>query len=138
MKAIAQAVEEYLAMRRSLGFKLRAANGLRDFAAHMRERGAAHVTIQLALDWARKRPDVQPVTLANRLSLVRQFARYLSPFDPHTQIPPPGLLRRRSLDDGRISTRTQRSERSWRPRGDSLRTQGCVARRTPHSSVSSP
>jgi integrase/recombinase XerD len=93
MNTLHQAIQEYLTMRRDLGFKLReTGKGLHDFAAFMRHRRAAYITSKLALAWAQQPRDVTPAHWAQRLSFVRGFARYRSATDPRTQIPPPGLL----------------------------------------------
>lgn len=93
MTPIGKAVEEYLAMRRALGFKLRLPAGmLRDFASYLEQEGAVHITTELALRWARQPANAQPAQWANRLGVARRFALYLSAKDPHTQVPPLGLL----------------------------------------------
>lgn len=93
MNTLRQAIEEYLSMRRDLGFKLREAGKyLLDFAAFMQQRRASYITQALALAWAQQPANVQPAHWAQRLSFVRGFARYRSATDPRTQIPPQGLL----------------------------------------------
>jgi integrase/recombinase XerD len=93
MNTLHQAIQDYLMMRRDLGFKLKeAGKGLLDFAAFMRQRQATYVTSELALAWAQQPRDAMPAHWAQRLSFVRGFARYRSATDPRTQIPPPGLL----------------------------------------------
>jgi integrase/recombinase XerD len=93
MNTLRQAVREYLAMRRSLGFKLREADTtLPDFAGFMERRRAAYITQALALTWAQIPTHAQPSYWASRLCQVRQFARYRSATDPRTQIPALGLL----------------------------------------------
>jgi integrase len=93
MNTLPQAVQEYLRMRRDLGFKLREAGpSLLDFAAFMRRRRSTFITSKLALAWAQQPRNVQPSHWARRLSFVRGFARYRSATDPRTQIPPQGLL----------------------------------------------
>jgi integrase len=93
MKTIADHVEDYLKLRRSLGFKLRV-NGyiLRNFAKYCGEHGASHITTNLALQWAVMPDDIKPPQRAVRLGMVRVFARYLAAVDPRTEIPPKGLL----------------------------------------------
>jgi integrase/recombinase XerD len=79
MGSLRQSMEEYLAMRRRLGFKLHEAGlRLKDFVSFMEERRARRITSALALTWAQRPPDVQPVIWAQRLGVVRDFARYLS------------------------------------------------------------
>lgn len=93
MNTLGQAVQEYLCMRRDLGFKLReAGKSLPDFAAFMRQHRSSYITPALALAWAQQPRHVQPAHWARRLSSVRGFARYRSAADPRTQIPPQGLL----------------------------------------------
>jgi integrase len=93
MNTLHQAVQEYLTMRRGLGFKLTdAGKGLLDFAAFMRRRRSAYITSELALAWAQLPKEATPAYWARRLGFVRGFARYRSATDPQTQIPPPGLL----------------------------------------------
>jgi len=93
MICLRKAVENYLTMRRSLGFKLRNTGyNLRHFVSFMEEQKASVITTELALRWAQQSQDVQPATMAARLSFVRSFARYWSAIDPRTEIPPMGLL----------------------------------------------
>ena len=84
-----QAVDDYLRIRRALGFQLLAEETLlRSLARFAASRGHdGPLTRQLAEDWARtsRRPD--PYTWSRRLSVVRPFARYLSGIDPGTEIP---------------------------------------------------
>jgi integrase len=93
MTALRQAVQEYLSMRRALGFKLQeVGKGLLDFVTFMEKRRASYITSTLALEWAQQPQNVQAAHWAQRLSYVRVFARHRSATDPRTQIPPPSLL----------------------------------------------
>jgi integrase/recombinase XerD len=93
MNTLQEAVQEYLSMRRALGFKLREAGvRLLDFVKFMEQHRASHITNRLALTWAQQSSAVQPSTWAQRLCCVRGFARYRSATDERTQIPPEGLL----------------------------------------------
>jgi integrase/recombinase XerD len=93
MNTLRQAAQEYLTMRRSLGYKLQeAGRSLLDFITFMEQHRAAYITQSLALAWAKQPSDVQPCEWARRLSCVRSFARHRSASDPRTQIPPMGLL----------------------------------------------
>jgi integrase/recombinase XerD len=93
MSTLRRSIAEYLAMRRSLGFKLEdAGRALADFATFMERHRAPYITQKLALSWAQQPKNVQPAYWASRLCHVRQFARYRSATDPRTQIPPLGLL----------------------------------------------
>jgi integrase/recombinase XerD len=93
MNTLRQAVQEYLTMRRSLGFKLHDAGKLLlKFVKFMEQRRASYITTKLALVWAQQPSTVQPAEWAHRLSVVRTFARHRSATDPRTLIPPEGLL----------------------------------------------
>jgi integrase/recombinase XerD len=93
MTTLRVAVQEYLILRRSLGFKLHdAGKGLLGFVRFMEQRRATYITRELALAWAQQPSTVQPAEWARRLSIVRIFARHRSATDPRTQIPPEGVL----------------------------------------------
>ncbi|MDJ0892563.1 MAG: tyrosine-type recombinase/integrase [Gammaproteobacteria bacterium] len=94
MNTLREAVQEYLAMRRSLGFKLQSAGpALLEFVRFLEQHHASYITLRLALAWAKLPSGGQTDTrAAQRLSFVRLFARYRSATDPRTQIPPAGLL----------------------------------------------
>ncbi len=93
MNTLRQAVQEYLSLRRGLGFKLQeTGKGLLDFVTFMEQHRASYITQALALAWAQQPLNVQPAHWAQRLCFVRGFARHRSATDPRTQIPPQGLL----------------------------------------------
>ena len=93
MTTLRQAVQDYLGLRRSLGFKLQeAGKALPDFVAFLEQHRAKYITQSLALTWAQQPSRARPAYWASRLCIVRGFARYLSAKDPRTQIPPYGLL----------------------------------------------
>ena len=70
-------VEEYVELRRSLGFKLLDANnGLIQFASFLEQGRATHITIALAMKWAQQDKNARPTEWARRLSFVRGFARH--------------------------------------------------------------
>ena len=93
MNTLREALEEYLGMRRVLGFKLQqAGRALLDFVTFMEQRQAPVITQALALAWAQRPRNVQPATWAARLGYVRVFARHRQATDPRTEVPSPGLL----------------------------------------------
>jgi len=97
MKSINQAIDDYLTLRRSLGFRLwHYGEYLREFDAFLKKNGSAHITNKLAVEYATRRQDEKPVTWARRLFIIRGFARYRIGADPRTEIPPLGSLRFRS------------------------------------------
>jgi hypothetical protein len=86
-------VEEYVELRRSLGFKLLdASNGLIQFSSFLEHSRATHITIALAMKWAQQDKNARPTEWAKRLSFVRGFARHWSAHDSRTEVPPPALL----------------------------------------------
>jgi len=88
-------LRDYLALRRSVGFKLETAGQLLPkFIAYLERRHVARITCELALAWATLPPG-KPGLWAVRLSLVRGFARFLHARDPRTEIPPLDLLPQR-------------------------------------------
>jgi len=88
-----EAVEEYIEMRRGLGFKLLEAKvSLINFASFLKQRGAAHITISLSMEWAQQDKTARPAEWARRLSFIRGFARHWSAHDSQTEVPPSGLL----------------------------------------------
>ena len=93
MTAFRQAAEDYLLIRRSLGFKLRSEEAwLFSFAAYMDTVAGGTVTIEHSVRWATLPSSIKPVTASRRLGVVRGFARYLETLDPATQVPPTDLL----------------------------------------------
>jgi integrase/recombinase XerD len=96
MNTLREALQEYIDLRRRLGFKMHDAGLLLPrFVSFLDERQAEYITTRLALEWAR-RPAVQPAEWARRLCFVRGFARHRSATDSRTEIPPGGLLPHRS------------------------------------------
>lgn len=93
MSALLQHVDEYLAIRRSLGYRLDGHGPvLREFVGWLEDRSAAVITPDLALVWARSRPTSGPVRERQRLTTVRRFAEYMHAIDPRTEVPARDLL----------------------------------------------
>jgi integrase/recombinase XerD len=93
MKSLRDGAEDYLTLRRGLGFKLkRPARFVRSFVESLEKRGETRITTQLVLEWATQPQHLQPSEWVARLSGVRAFARYWSSIDVATEIPPEGLL----------------------------------------------
>src|SRR5260221_12121144 len=91
VKTLRNTLDDYLQMRRSLGFKL-AKEGVRltTLLGFMQEPKARLITTTLALDWALQ--STGPRGPLNKLKIVRGFAKYLSALDPRTEIPAASLL----------------------------------------------
>jgi integrase len=96
MTAIHDALAQYLTVRRALGTRLQEpATTLGYFVDFLDLQGSEFITTNLALCWACKPEHVQRATWARRLTMVRQFAAWLSAFDPRTEVPPNRLLNAR-------------------------------------------
>jgi site-specific recombinase XerD len=96
MRAIRDALIQYIAVRRALGTQLREpAVTLGHFVEFLEREGAEFITIKLAIRWAQEPQNVQRATWARRLTMVRRFAAWLSVFDPRTEIPPKRILNAR-------------------------------------------
>lgn len=97
MTDLAEHVQDYLRLRRALGFKLRVEGTvLPQLVTYLTAAGASTVTAELAIAWAGLPQGVKPITLAHRLGAARGFAKYLQTIDPTTQVPPSGVWPTRS------------------------------------------
>jgi integrase/recombinase XerD len=93
MTDLRSAVNDYLTVRRQLGFKLRETGRmLEDYVSFCERAGEQRVTTDLAVRWARS-VNAHPNRWQRRLGVVRGFARYLSTIDAQTEIPSEDLLR---------------------------------------------
>ena len=94
MTPLRQALTDYLAMRRALGYQLaRAEKLLGQFLAFLEHRGETHLRTDSAFAWATQATGTSPgAWAAMRLGVVRGFAQHLSTIDPATEIPPTDLL----------------------------------------------
>jgi len=96
MNSLRQALQEYVDLRRGLGYKMHDEGRLLPrFVSFMEEHRVEHISTRLALEWAQS-ASVQPAEWARRLCFVRGFARHRSATDSLTEIPPLGLLPHRS------------------------------------------
>ncbi len=93
MSALGQSVDDYLSIRRALGYKLVDEGRLLiDFVDFVNQAGAVAVTTELALAWAMLPQDASVGWRARRLNTVRGFARHHQTIDTDSEIPPVGLL----------------------------------------------
>jgi integrase/recombinase XerD len=93
MSALSTALTEYLAVRRALGFRLYATGlNLAQFVRFVEDAGAAFITRDLALRWATQPQQAASAHWAQRLAMVRLFARYCATKDARTEIPPSDLI----------------------------------------------
>jgi integrase len=93
VSALVRHVEEYVALRRSLGFKLeREERLLGQFVAYLQAAGADNLHSEFAIAWAKLPAAASPNHWAKRLGIVRRFAIYLQTIDETTEVPPSGVF----------------------------------------------
>jgi len=84
---LTQAVDDYLAVRRAAGFKLKTTERyLRYFVHFARARGDTHVRGTSAIDWAAQAST--EVERHHRYQRVIHFARFMHAEEPRHEIPP--------------------------------------------------
>src|SRR5436309_13462975 len=92
MNKLRKAVEDYIDMRRSLGYKLhQPAVLVPDFISFLEQKGASYITIPLAPEWSERNRSARPAEWARRLTIVRCVARARRASDPRPAVPPSGL-----------------------------------------------
>src|SRR5258705_3527956 len=93
MSTMRQAAEDYLTLRRAIGFKLEKPGRLvLQFADHLDQLGAQEITIDIAVDWARQPAQADPARWTSRPSAVRRLTRYLHPRMTWIAVPPAELV----------------------------------------------
>jgi site-specific recombinase XerD len=93
MIELSQALEDYLAMRRALGYKLTDhGRVLAQFVEFLARRKAPLITTELALQFATQPAQARVTWWHQRLAMVRGFAIYLQAFDTRHEVPPANLL----------------------------------------------
>ncbi len=93
MTGLREHLDDYLRIRRAVGFKLdRPELLLTDFIGYLEARELDEVTIDAAIAWAALPPNGLSNWHAYRLSVVRAFARHLHVIDPAHQVPPAGVF----------------------------------------------
>ena len=95
MSTMTEAAQQYLRLRRSLGYKLEVPGRLvQSFAGHLDALGITHVTADAAAEWATAPRNAEPYWHWLRMSAVRGFAVYLHSLDSRHQVPPSDMLPR--------------------------------------------
>jgi integrase len=93
MSSVRTAAEDYLAIRRSLGFKLgMQGRVLMEFVEYLEQMGLPTVTTEVAVEWATKPSGASPLWHAMRLGVARRFAAHLHLLDPRCEVPPRDIL----------------------------------------------
>ncbi|SRR6266545_3610309 len=87
MSGLRRSVEDYLAMRRGVGYALRQEGRmLSSFVGYLGRRGIARVTVEAAIGWATAPAHASPTWWARRLAVVRGFAAYLKTVQDDTEV----------------------------------------------------
>ncbi len=110
-------VETYLTLRRATGFQMKVQGYLlHSFAAFAAARGETHVRATSAIAWSALAPS--ELQRANRLGMVRVFARFARAEDPDHEIPPHHVFAPRRaryvpfiFSDGQLKELLQRAAR---------------------------
>lgn len=93
ISVLANAVGDYLAARRALGFRLQRNEWLLgDLIRRLDAAGTTVLRVDDMVAWATEPATADPYWWATRLSVARSFARWWSAFDPATEIPGPDVL----------------------------------------------
>jgi len=93
MSTLRTAADDYLAIRRSLGFKLRMQGRLlMDFVDYLEQAQSETVTTDAAVEWATQPTGASPEWHAARLGVARRFATHLCFLDPRCEVPPRDVL----------------------------------------------
>jgi integrase/recombinase XerD len=94
MSPLQSLLDEYLALRRTLGYKLCGqGKELQQFVTFLAEEGADCITLDLVLRWVMHRPYGNAGEWRRRrLGMIRQFAEFCCGRDPRTVVPPSDLL----------------------------------------------
>ncbi|MFZ1441439.1 MAG: tyrosine-type recombinase/integrase [Candidatus Microthrix subdominans] len=88
-----QHLHDYLTIRRSVGFNLdRTEKLLGQFLDHLADHDLTRITTDAAIAWASTPEAADTNWWAQRLSVVRCFARHLHVIDPSHEVPPPGVF----------------------------------------------
>jgi site-specific recombinase XerD len=91
-RSIAELVDDYLALRRGLGYRSATRErALRAFARYLNGREGP-IPLESTLSWATRTSSTDPRNPSRRLATVRSFLRYLHAQDGTTDVPAPGLL----------------------------------------------
>jgi integrase/recombinase XerD len=112
MSILRQRAENYVAMRRTLGFTMDTqAQLLNSFVGYAEQAGATTVTTDLAVAWARLPVTAQPIRWNHRLATVRD-----SPFTYAPSTRPPKSPQPTCCPPGRTGSRPTCTPRARSPR----------------------
>jgi integrase len=91
-----QLVDSYLELRRSTGFGMKVHQYLlHSFASFAAQRGETHIRTRTAIEWAARAPSEGQ--RANRLGMLRVFARFARAEDANHEVPPERVFQARRV-----------------------------------------
>lgn len=93
MTPLRDLVDEYLALRRALGYTLHRERWLLPrFVSFLETRGQTWITTPLAVEWASEPGCATTASAAQRLTMIRGLADYVRAQDPRTEVPSRDLI----------------------------------------------
>lgn len=93
MTSLRKHANDYINLRRKLGFKLIEAERLiNNFITFIENENSSFITIKSAFNWAKKPKNILRSCWGTRLSVIRKFSCYVKTIDLRNEIPPFGLL----------------------------------------------
>jgi integrase len=93
MKPLTLLAQEYLSLRRSLGFKMIDTEYvLRWFLAFLQREHETHIKTETVLRWVHSSETVSLPQRSHRFAVVRKFAQYVHTLDAEHEVPPHRLL----------------------------------------------
>lgn len=93
MTHLQKCLNDYLALRRTLGFKLiREGMWLPDFVRSIKANKSSYVTVEASLRWAKGKKSPPPPSWVKRLGMAKKFSLYLHALDPRHEVIPKELV----------------------------------------------
>jgi len=127
MNTLQAALDEYLSVRRTLGFKLRdEGTVLPQFLCFLEEKGSPFITTDLALQWATQPENVLQAHWARRLAMVRIFAQFRGAVDPGMKFHPKAYFLTDIVAKRHTSMMMPKSQGLSKPQAIFHQQPGCV------------
>ena len=93
MKTLDNFLDEYLRIRRKFGYQLESQEKkLKNFLMFLKKEKSSIISSKMSFKWASHSGKATRANTAQRLSIVRQFASYVSVEDPRHEVPPVDLV----------------------------------------------
>jgi integrase/recombinase XerD len=93
MSTLRKHANEYINLRRKLGYKLyKSEIFLNSYITFLENENISFITVKSAINWAKKTKDSSSYYWHSRLSVIRKFSYYVNAIDKRNEIPPLRLL----------------------------------------------